>query len=63
MWKQFNRLKCKAKGRLKTYQTQIGFLMVYITAYFSHLTEVSSKLACELHITSMSNFCDWRELS
>jgi hypothetical protein len=63
MWKRFNRLKCEAEGRLKTYQAHLGFLMIFITAYFSHLTEVSSNLACELHKTSMSNFCDWRELS
>ena len=63
MWKRSERLQHQMHGRLNPYLLELNSLKQQFTTSSAHFLNKAITLAHDLQETSMSNFCDWREVS
>ena len=63
MWKRSERLQHQMHGRLNPYLSELNSSKQQFNTSFAHFLNKAETLAHDLQETSMSNFCDWREVS
>ena len=63
MWKRSERLQHQVHGRLNPYLLELNSSKQQFNTSSAHFLNRAETLAHDLQETSMSNFCDWREVS
>ena len=63
MWKRSERLQHQMHGRLNPYLFELNSSKRQFNTSSAHFLNIAKTLAHDLQETSMSNFCDWREVS